>query len=86
MEINEALDHCLASMMGPSERLLALAASLAQDARPGAPPALSRPVPFGMEDEAPLPAKVAQRNRFVLRNSHAMLSQALDELRAMKKA
>lgn len=85
MEINEALDSCLAGMLAPSERLLALAISLSrQDSRLAAGRSGGimplRPARPEAEVALPVPADIVIRNRAVLGHAHAMLSQAIGQL------
>lgn len=91
MEINEALDTCLAGMLAPSERLLALASQLSRQKYP-APAAGAGQIPptsfRGLEgvDGTPPPAGVAARNRLVLGNARATLRQALEQTGGQRKA
>lgn len=76
MDIDKALDLCLAEMLGPSERLLTLAAGTARKAgRKRRPLAVAEPeLPSG-------PARpLGARNRAVLRRCGETLRQTLGQL------
>ncbi|MFC4165926.1 hypothetical protein [Teichococcus aestuarii] len=87
MEINEALDSCVASLMAPSERLLAVAMRLSGDVSATTPAAIptARTAPAGPLAGLPLPAGTDTRNRTVLANARAVLSETLGQIGLAKK-
>lgn len=83
MEINEALDRCVAGLMAPSERLLAMATRLAGDVPAPAPPAGISPA--GPPAGHPASANTHTRNRAVLGNARAVLSETLGQIGLAEK-